>query len=177
MPKAPAPFDLALYDSLCTQGLSGRQIAARMQMPPATLRKRLKRLRAQQDGPPEQQGVPEDDVGILQGDIGIPDVDVGRPIPEEQLPFQAILEINTARFTGLPESELAAVWPVLPEIVAWWQARQKLAAEPAEKLARTTYHVKPSLVEAVRREADLTGDSQADIVNRALSEYFQRRDT
>jgi predicted DNA binding CopG/RHH family protein len=177
MPKAPAPFDLALYDSLHAQGLSGRQIAARIGMPPASLRKRLKRLRAQQDGPPTQEGIPEVDVGVLQGDVGIPEVDVEMPMPGEKLPFQAILEASPARVGGLPESELAAVWPALRDMATWWQERQHLATAPDEKLERTTFHLRPSLVQAVRREADKTGVSYAAVVNAALEQYFQGRDT
>jgi hypothetical protein len=49
--------------------------------------------------------------------------------------------------------------------------------EPPEKLERVTYHVAPKWIEAVRREADLTGESYAAVVNRAFTQYFVGRST
>jgi predicted DNA binding CopG/RHH family protein len=45
-------------------------------------------------------------------------------------------------------------------------------AAPDEKLERTTFHLRPSLVQAVRREADKTGVSYAAVLNNALATYF-----
>jgi hypothetical protein len=57
-------------------------------------------------------------------------------------------------------------------MLAWWRERQRSALEPGEKLERVTYHVAPKWIAAVKREADLTGESYAAIVNRAFAQYF-----
>jgi hypothetical protein len=44
-------------------------------------------------------------------------------------------------------------------------------------LERVTYHVAPTWIEAVKREADLTGESYAAIVNRAFAQYFAGKST
>ena len=41
-----------------------------------------------------------------------------------------------------------------------------------EKLERVTYHVALQWIEAVRREADFTGESYAAVVNRAFANIF-----
>ena len=68
---------------------------------------------------------------------------------------------------------LTAAWPDLLRMLAWWRSRQQSTTEPTEKLERVTYHVAPRWIEAVRREADITGDSYAAVVNRALKQYFE----
>ena len=63
----------------------------------------------------------------------------------------------------------------LQALLAWWRDRQHLvqdAAAPERQLERQTYHVEKRFIEAVRREADLTGESYAAIVNRAFAQYF-----
>jgi hypothetical protein len=62
-------------------------------------------------------------------------------------------------------------------MVEWWRARQRYAQEPSEKLERVTYYVAPKWIEAVKREADLTGESYAAIVNRAFAQYFAGKST
>jgi hypothetical protein len=57
-------------------------------------------------------------------------------------------------------------------MVAWWRERQQYAQEPTEKLERVTYQVALKWIEAVRREADLTGESDAAVVDRAFAQYF-----
>src|SRR2546423_12121739 len=57
-------------------------------------------------------------------------------------------------------------------VLSWWRSRKQVH-ETTEKLARTTWHVAPRWVEAVRREADLTGESYAAVVNRAFATYFR----
>ena len=71
---------------------------------------------------------------------------------------------------------LTEAWPDLVHMLDWWRARQH-AQESPEKLTRTTWHVAPRWVEAVRREADLTGESYAAVVNRAFATYFQGKST
>jgi hypothetical protein len=48
-------------------------------------------------------------------------------------------------------------------------------AAPERQLERQTYHVEKRFIEAVRREADLTGESYAAVVNRAFAQYFARK--
>ncbi|HSX79236.1 MAG TPA: hypothetical protein VLQ80_11790 [Candidatus Saccharimonadia bacterium] len=70
-----------------------------------------------------------------------------------------------------PHRGLAGVQALL----AWWRERHQLvqdAAAPERQLERQTYHVEKRFIEAVRREADLTGESYAAIVNRAFAQYF-----
>jgi hypothetical protein len=70
---------------------------------------------------------------------------------------------------------LTAAWPDLRQMLAWWRTRQGEIQEPPAKLERVTYHIAPRWIEAVRREADHTGDSYAAVVNRALKHYFEAR--
>jgi hypothetical protein len=72
---------------------------------------------------------------------------------------------------------LTTAWPELQHMLEWWRTRQQLQLEPAEKLERVTYHVAPRWIEAVKREADLTGESYAAIVNRAFAQYFAGKST
>jgi hypothetical protein len=46
---------------------------------------------------------------------------------------------------------------------------------PDRKLVRQTYHIEQHYIEAVRREADRTGESYAAVVNRAFARYFAGR--
>jgi hypothetical protein len=75
-------------------------------------------------------------------------------------------------------AELMAVWPDLQALASWWQERQHLAQQdetPDRKLARQTYHVEQRYIDAVKREADRTGESYAAVVNRAFARYFAGR--
>jgi hypothetical protein len=74
--------------------------------------------------------------------------------------------------------ELAAVWPDLQALAHWWHERQRLAQEddaPNRKLVRQTYHIEQRSIDAVKREADRTGESYAAVVNRAFARYFTGR--
>jgi len=74
--------------------------------------------------------------------------------------------------------ELTALWPDLQALASWWQERQHLAQQdddPDRKLARQTYHVEQRYIDAVKREADRTGESYAAVVNRAFARYFAGR--
>jgi hypothetical protein len=62
-------------------------------------------------------------------------------------------------------------------MLEWWRARQQSTQEPNERLERVTYHVAPKWIEAVKREAELTGESYAAIVNRAFAQYFTGKST
>src|SRR5262249_10813906 len=72
---------------------------------------------------------------------------------------------------------LTAAWPDLQRMLDWWRIRQQYADEAGEKLERVTYHVAPRWIEAVRREADLAGESYAAVVNRAFRQYFEGKST
>jgi hypothetical protein len=75
---------------------------------------------------------------------------------------------------------LTAAWPDLVQMLTWWRDRQRLvqdAATPERQLERQTYHIEKRFIEAVRREADLTGESYAAIVNRAFAQYFAGKST
>jgi hypothetical protein len=72
---------------------------------------------------------------------------------------------------------LTAAWPDLRHLLDWWRERHQHIQEPTEKLERVTYHVAPKWIEAVRREADTTGDSYAAVVNRAFATYFGAKST
>jgi hypothetical protein len=83
-----------------------------------------------------------------------------------------------AAFSPALAAELAAIWPDLQAIAHWWQERQRLAQEeetPDRQLVRQTYHIEQRFIDAVRREADLTGESYAAVVNRAFARYFTGR--
>src|SRR6266436_2274959 len=83
-----------------------------------------------------------------------------------------------AAFSPALAAELTAVWPDLQALASWWQQRQHLAQQdddPDRKLARQTYHVEQRYIDAVKREADRTGESYATVVNRAFARYFAGR--
>jgi len=46
---------------------------------------------------------------------------------------------------------------------------------PNRQLVRQTYHIEQRYIEAVKREADRTGESYAAVVNRAFARYFAGR--
>jgi hypothetical protein len=74
--------------------------------------------------------------------------------------------------------ELTAVWPELQALAHWWQERHRLVQEddaPDRQLVRQTYHIEQRYIEAVKREADRTGESYAAVVNRAFARYFAGR--
>ena len=71
--------------------------------------------------------------------------------------------------------DLQQTWPELQELLSWWRARHRQAQEPPQKLARVTYHVQPKWIEAVKQEADRTGESYAAVVDRAFLQYFEAR--
>ncbi len=83
-----------------------------------------------------------------------------------------------AAFSPALAAELAAIWPDLQALASWWQQRQHLAQQeddPDRKLARQTYHIEQRYIDAVKREADRTGESYAAVVNRAFARYFAGR--
>jgi hypothetical protein len=74
-------------------------------------------------------------------------------------------------------AQLTAVWPDLQAIAYWWQERQRLAQQdetPDRKLTRQTYHVEQRYIDAVKREADRTGESHAAVVNQEIPQSLLR---
>lgn len=68
----------------------------------------------------------------------------------------------------------------LQALLAWWRERTRLVQDadtPDRQLERQTYHIEKRWIEAVKREADLTHESYAAIVNRAFDLYFNRKST
>jgi len=199
MPKQRPPFDDKRYEELKAQGLSQRAIAQEMGMPEATLRNNLKVL-AQSIGeghpmgdlgPPRQgstevnQGLPEEHQGTppLYVHPGIPDNSEESPVGAEDIAGvhegMPVLPRTGRQGSNLgpPSEALTAAWPDLLQMLAWWRTRQGERQEPPAKLERMTYHIAPRWIEAVRREADHTGDSYAAVVNRALKHYFEGKAT
>jgi len=188
MPKQRPPFDIQRYESLKAQGFSQRAIAEQMGMPEATLRDNLKVLaQAKVEGPPEgdtgvpplyvHPGIPDDGEESPVDGKDIAEVHQGMPA----LPLPGIHEGDQGPPVGELSPQLAealtAAWPELQLMLDWWRARQQHLQEPIEKLARVTYHVAPKWIEAVKREADVTGESYAAVVNRAFASYFRGKST
>jgi hypothetical protein len=137
-------------------------------------------------------GTPEGDTStpLLYVHPGIPDDGEESPVGSETI--AGVYEgIPALPLTGIPEEgqgpprvglspqmieALTEAWPDLVHMLSWWRARQQTQESP-EKLTRTTWHVAPRWVEAVRREADLTGESYAAVVNRAFATYFRAKST
>ena len=113
------------------------------------------------EGPPRSTfGTPEEPkrppaLGPHKGDLGIPET----------------------RSSPQLADELWAAWPEIQDLLAWWRARHQGEQAPREKLERITYHVAPRWIEAVKREADRSGESYAAVVNRAFALYFSQRET
>jgi hypothetical protein len=138
------------------------------------------------------EGNPEDHQSLppLYVHPGIPDDSEESPVGSEEiegvheaipaLPLTAIQEGHAGPpVAGLSPAfveTLTTAWPELAEMLSWWRTRKQVQ-ETTEKLARTTWHVAPRWVEAVRREAELTGESYAAVVNRAFATYFRGKST
>ena len=103
------------------------------------------------------------------------------PAPPEapySLPASTGADPTPAALSPALVEALTAAWPDLQAIAHWWHERQHLAQEgetPDRQLVRQTYHIEQRYIDAVRREADLTGESYAAIVNRAFARYFTGR--
>jgi hypothetical protein len=130
-------------------------------------------------GPPlyVHPGIPDDSEESVVGGEHIEEVHPGAP----SLPLTGIQKGDQAPPIGQLSPQLVealtTAWPEIQHMLEWWRTRQQLQHEPAEKLERVTYHVAPTWIEAVKREADLTGESYAAIVNRAFAQYFAGKST
>ena len=88
--------------------------------------------------------------GLQEGDQGPPGATLGSELAEA----------------------LTTAWPDCLDLLVGWHSRHPQRYRPEERRARVTYHVSPTGMKARRREADLTGASNAAEVNRALRPYF-----
>jgi hypothetical protein len=198
MPKARAPLDYDRYQELHRQGLSLSQIAKELGLAKTTLWDRLRAMpkaQAAQGLPPDDQGPPQDDQG------GRPhEVSLGQPQPDQPEPATLSRRAAPTPRVGGSEDTMGGPQQGTPNVyqggplamlstqdlqdlhalLAWWRDRHHLvqaAAAPARQLERQTYHIEKRFIEAVRREADLTGESYAAIVNRAFAQYFAGKST
>jgi len=78
-------------------------------------------------------------------------------------------------YTGtLTQPQIAA----LPELLDWWQRRQETLAAAAEgdrQTERITFHVEKRWIKAIRRQADLDGQTITQVINKALAAFFSRK--
>jgi hypothetical protein len=63
----------------------------------------------------------------------------------------------------------------LRALLAWWRQRSAGAPGRQGKVVRHTFHIEAHWLEAIRREAETTGESLAAVLNRALAAYFEGR--
>jgi hypothetical protein len=115
---------------------------------------------------------------------GRPDGDGGGPMPcppegHQGTPRPASLQGPPEDYLRGPDTDFTARdREDLQAVLTWWRVRQQqleASDTPERQLERQTYHIERRFIDAVRREADLTGESYAAIVNRAFAQYFAGR--
>ena len=140
--------DLYQVQILLSQGLSQREIARRLGIPRTTLQDHLKRTQA---------------VDIRRGNTLI--LPQRGPRPPQVYP--------------VPETPAAleGVAADLLEVAQWWRTRklQRVSPGPPRDTQRQTWHVDKQWIERVKEMAEVGGVSQAEIVNRALRQFFEGR--
>jgi hypothetical protein len=97
---------------------------------------------------------------------GIPEVDAAAPKPERTWKPRPQRLFSTRKD-----------YQALRALVAWWQERTaaiERASDASRQTERITFHVEQRWVEAIRRQADLDGMTQTQIVNEAFQRYFER---
>ena len=75
---------------------------------------------------------------------------------------------------ALSQPQIAA----LPELLDWWQRRQETLAAATEgdrQTERITFHVEKRWIKAIRRQADLDGQTITQVINKALAAFFSRK--
>jgi hypothetical protein len=129
---------------LVAQGTSQREISRQTGIPRSTLQNRLKSLQ------------------VYEVHQGTPTI-----IPRRRL------EVDLSPQTP---AELDAIKVDLLEVAAWWRARKMRRVDPRgpRTTKRQTWHVDVQWIDAVRDAADTEGVSQAEIVDRALRQFFER---
>jgi DNA-binding Lrp family transcriptional regulator len=128
---------------LVSEGVSQREIARRTGFPRATLQNRLKRLQ------------------VYEVHRGTPSI-LPRRTPAVDL------RLHTP-------ADLDAIKVDLLEVVEWWRARKMRRVDPRRPRTtqRQTWHVDVRWIEAVKEAADVEGVPQAEIIDRALRQYFE----
>jgi hypothetical protein len=152
--------------------------AKRKTSAPATPSRSPSRRRAAQPSPaPAAPQLPED---LPAHDTLLPappEASYSLPAPDELEDIPRV-EASPVVSSSVLLEELMALWPELQAVARWWQERQILAQQdhaPDRKLTRQTYHVEQRYIDAVKQEADRTGESHAAVVNRAFARYFGGR--
>ena len=67
----------------------------------------------------------------------------------------------------------------LRELVDWWRDRRAAlqhAQEASRKMERVTFQVEQRWLEAIRRQADLDGDTITEVVNQAFQAFFAEKE-
>jgi hypothetical protein len=130
---------------LISEGVSQRKIARQTGIPRSTLQLRLKQLQ------------------VYEVHQGIPTI-IPRHPPEVDLSPQT-------------PAELDAIKVDLLEVAAWWRARKMRRVDPRgpRTTKRQTWHVDTRWVEQVKEMADAEGVPQAEIVDRAFTQFFEGR--
>jgi hypothetical protein len=63
----------------------------------------------------------------------------------------------------------------LQEVLTWWRQRSAGVQGRQGKVVRHTFHIEARWLDAIRREAETTGESLAAVLHRALAAYFGDR--
>jgi hypothetical protein len=157
-----------------TNGQAKRKSPARATPPSRTpSRRRAARPSPVPPAPQLPEDLPEHDT-LLPAP---PEASYSLPVPDELEDTPRVEAPPVVSNSALLE-ELMAIWPELQAVARWWQERQILAQQddaPDRKLTRQTYHVEQRYIDAVKQEADRTGESQTAVVNRAFARYFGGR--
>jgi hypothetical protein len=193
MPTKAKQIDLARVQQRLAAGESQDAIARSLGVAQSTLSTHLAKARRAAQSPHNPAGLPQGVLGPPQPDQAETAIRTNRaaPLPSpggpentEGGPSQGISDIHQ----GGPLPKVDQGGPLtllsaqdledLQALLGWWRDRQRLVqdvAAPERQLERQTYHVEKRFIEAVRREADLTGESYAAVVNRAFAQYFARK--
>ena len=162
-----------------TNGHARRKTPARATPPPRTSsRRRVSQPAPAPPAPPLPEDLPEH-ATLLPAP---PEASYSLPAPPEAGDPGDTPRVESPPVVPSPAllEELTALWPDLQALAHWWQERQLLAQQdetPDRKLTRQTYHVEQRYIDAVKREADRTGESHAAVVNRAFARYFGGRES
>jgi transcriptional regulator with XRE-family HTH domain len=126
------------------QGMSQREIARQTGIPRSTLQNRLKALQ------------------VYEVHRGTPTI-LPRQTPEVDLSPQTLAELD-------------AITADLLEVAAWWRSRKLHRVDPRgpRTTKRQTWHVDVEWIARAREAADAEGVTQADIVDRAFTQFFER---
>ena len=141
MDRAPVDADKIL--ALHAEGLSQTEIARRLDIPPSTLRDRLKKL------------------GLSGSPLIAPTAPPATGIP------QAIPQSDVRLITMISDlQELVAWWQERKAALAH-------ASDGSRTTQRFTVHVEQRWIEAIRRKSDLDRLTYTQIVNDAFRHYFE----